>query len=160
MISLLDVNMREKKIISILFPFWFPLCRKWKITISPNNSPWSGQSGLDGATIWIHPGLGSLTGSRTRCTTHLVSFAKRLITHINIDCWTSFTAKASSGNGTGCNKAPNSGLQSAYSDLERKRIVNSYGFEFYRKRKICIFKKIYCTYGNMYDETRWNLRDI
>lgn len=90
------------------------------LTISPNSSPRSGQAGLDGAAIWIQPGRGSRTGSRTRCTVHLGSFASRCITHINTDSCTSLTARASSGNGTGCKSAPRPGRQSAYSDLKKK----------------------------------------
>lgn len=50
---------------------------------------------------------------------HLGSFASRCITHIITDSCTSFMARASSGNGTGCKSAPSPGRQSAYSDLRR-----------------------------------------
>lgn len=68
--------------------------------------------------MWSQPGRGSLTGSRTRCTVHLGSFASRRITHISTDSCTSLTARTSSGNGIGCSNAPRPGRQSLYSDLQ------------------------------------------
>lgn len=68
--------------------------------------------------MWSQPGRGSLTGSRTRCTVHLGSFASRRITHISTDSCTSLTARTSSGNGMGCSNAPRPGRQSVYSDLQ------------------------------------------
>lgn len=88
--------------------------------------------------MWIQPGRGSLTGSRTRCTVHLGSFASRCITHISTDSCTSFTARASSGNGTGCSSAPRPGSQSVYSDLQRRflvrRVQNAESFKRNRER--------------------------